>query len=89
MKAVVTVLGKDRIGIIAAISAILAECNVNILDISQTTMQDVFTMTMLTDIGKASVDFSVLSDKLESEGENLGLYVKIQHEDIFNSMHRI
>lgn len=89
MKAVVTVLGKDRVGIIAVISRILAESNVNILDIAQTTMQDVFTMTMLTDIGKANVDFDVLSDRLEEEGKNLGLYVKIQHEDIFNSMHRI
>lgn len=89
MKAVVTVLGKDRVGIIAAISRILAESNVNILDIAQTTMQDVFTMTMLTDIGKASVDFDVLSDRLEAEGKRQGLYVKIQHEDIFNSMHRI
>ena len=89
MKAVITVLGKDRIGIIAAISRILAESNVNILDITQTTMQDFFTMTMLTDIVNLSVDFDKLSDRLEEEGKALGLYVKIQHEDIFNSMHRI
>jgi len=89
MKAVVTVLGKDRVGIIAAISRILADSNVNILDISQTTMQDVFTMTMLTDTTDSNIAFSELSDRLEAEGTRLGLYVKIQHEDIFNSMHRI
>ena len=89
MKAVITVLGKDRIGIIAAISRVLADSNVNILDITQTTMQDFFTMTMLTDIANSSVDFDKLSDRLEEEGKTLGLYVKIQHEDIFNSMHRI
>lgn len=89
MKAVVTVLGKDRVGIIAGISKILADSNVNILDISQTTMQDVFTMTMLTEMADSDVVFSELSDKLEAEGTRLGLYVKIQHEDIFNSMHRI
>jgi len=89
MRAVITVLGKDKVGIIAAISKVLADSNVNILDITQTTMQDVFTMTMLTDLTDANVEFSVLSDRLESEGKRLGLYVKIQHEDIFNSMHRI
>lgn len=89
MKAVITVLGKDRVGIIAGISRILAECNVNILDISQTTMQDVFTMIMLTDIVNSNIAFNELSDRLEAEGRTLGLYVKIQHEDIFNSMHRI
>ena len=89
MKAVITVLGKDQVGIIAGISNILAESNVNILDISQTIMQDVFTMIMLTDVSNAQLAFDVLSDKLEAKGRELGLYVKIQHEDIFNSMHRI
>jgi ACT domain-containing protein len=76
-------------GIIAAISAVLAECNVNILDISQTIMQDIFTMIMLTDISKVCIPFSELSDKLDVKGRELNLSVKIQHEDIFNSMHRI
>jgi len=89
MRAVITVLGKDKVGIIAGISSILADSNVNILDISQTIMQDVFTMIMLTDVSNASVNFSDLSDKLEKKGHEIGLYVKIQHEDIFNSMHRI
>lgn len=89
MKAVITVLGKDRVGIIASISRILAESNINILDISQTTMQDLFTMTMLADMDNSTLAFSELSDRLEAEGRTLGLYIKIQHEDIFNSMHRI
>lgn len=89
MRAVVTVLGKDKVGIIAAISKILADSNVNILDISQTLMQDVFTMIMLTDITDSYIAFNELSDKLEEVGRDIGLYVKIQHEDIFNSMHRI
>ncbi|HHV30441.1 ACT domain-containing protein [Acetivibrio mesophilus] len=89
MRAVITVIGKDKIGIIAGISNILANCSVNILDISQTTMQDVFTMVMLVDISKLSVQFAELSEQLENKGVEMGLSVKIQHEDIFNSMHRI
>ncbi|NLY42530.1 MAG: ACT domain-containing protein [Clostridiaceae bacterium] len=89
MRAVITVIGKDRVGIIAAISSILANCNVNILDISQTIMQDMFTMIMMVDISKMCTDFSTLSDRLENKGKELGLSVRIQHEDIFNSMHRI
>jgi ACT domain-containing protein len=89
MRAVITVIGKDRVGIIAGISNILSGNNVNILDISQTLMQDVFTMIMLTDVSKAEVPFDILSGLLEEKGRELGLYVKIQHEDIFNSMHRL
>lgn len=89
MRAVITVIGKDRVGIIASISKILADSNVNILDISQTIMQDVFTMVMLVDISKLSSQFTALSDRLEKAGSELGLCAKIQHEDIFNSMHRI
>ncbi|NLV35095.1 MAG: ACT domain-containing protein [Clostridiaceae bacterium] len=89
MNAVVTVLGKDKVGIIAGISRILSQANVNILDITQTTMQDLFTMTMLTDMTDANIAFSELSDSLEAAGRDMGLYVKIQHEDIFNTMHRI
>jgi len=89
MKAVITVIGKDRVGIIAAISAILAEANVNILDISQTIMQEYFTMIMLVDISKSNISFNELAEKLETKGKELALSVRIQHEDIFNSMHRI
>jgi ACT domain-containing protein len=89
MRAVITVIGHDRVGIIAAVSTILANCNVNILDISQTTMQNMFTMIMLVDISKSTTDFSELSQQLEQKGNEMGLSIRIQHEDIFNSMHRI
>ena len=89
MRAIITVIGKDRIGIIARVSNILAESSVNILDISQTIMQDIFTMTMLVDVSQLTSSFTALSDKLEKAGSEMGLSIKIQHEDIFNSMHRI
>ncbi len=88
-KAVITVIGKDRVGIIYSVSDILAKANINILDISQTTMQDIFTMIMLVDIRESKSKFSELSKELEALGEELGLSIRIQHEDIFNSMHRI
>jgi ACT domain-containing protein len=90
MRAVITVIGKDRVGIIAEISNVLANSNANILDISQTIMQDnIFTMIMLTNLSESRLSFEALSDELENVGKKLGLYVKIQHEDIFNSMHKI
>ncbi len=89
MRAVVTVLGKDKVGIIAGISNVLADCNVNILDITQITMQDIFTMIMLVDVTDARIPFAELSDRLEGKGREIELVVRIQHEDIFNSMHRI
>ena len=89
MRAVITVLGKDRVGIIAGVSNILAQSNVNILDITQTIMQDVFTMITLVDISKCTIPFHNLSESLENKGVELGLKIQIQHEDIFNSMHRI
>lgn len=89
MKAVITVIGCDRVGLIAGISSILAKANVNILDISQTTMQDLFTMMMLTDLEKVNMDFSELKDLLNQKGQELGVDVRIQREEIFHSMHRI
>lgn len=89
MRAVVTVMGKDRTGIIAATSGLLAENDVNILDITQTILQDLFTMVMLVDIEKAKIDFKHLGEKLEDLGKSLGVEIRVQHEDIFNSMHRI
>ena len=89
MRAVITVIGKDRVGIIAGVSNILAECNVNILDITQTIMQDVFTMITLVDIKGCNIPFGKLSERLENKGVELGLKIQIQHEDIYNSMHRI
>ncbi len=89
MRAVITVVGQDKIGIIAEVSRVLAENHVNILDISQTIMQDMFTMIMLVDIEKANAKFKELSDILDELGNTLGLSIRIQHEDLFNSMHRI
>ena len=89
MRAVISVIGKDRVGIIAGVSKILAEANVNILDISQTIMQEIFTMVMLVDISQANIPFIRLSEALKNLGTAMGLSIQIQHEDIFNSMHRI
>ncbi len=89
MRAVITVIGNDKVGIIAGISSILADCNVNILDISQTIMQDIFTMIMLVDISDSCKDFSDLSEQLEQKSKEIGITIQIQHENIFNSMHRI
>ena len=89
MKAILTVIGKDRIGIIAAVSKILADSNINILDISQTIMQGFFTMIMLVDISQMSLNFSEISERLDKKGQELGLSIRLQHEDIFNAMHRI
>lgn len=89
MKAIVTVIGKDRVGIIARVCNLLADNNVNILDISQTILQEYFTMIMLVDVSAASVDFSALASSLEALGEDMGLSIRIQRQDIFDAMHRI
>lgn len=89
MKAVVTVMGIDKTGIIAKVSTCLSDFNINILDINQTIMQNIFTMIMLVDIKDATNDFANISQKLESLGRELGVEIRIQHEDIFNSMHKI
>ena len=88
-KAIISVLGKDRVGIISSVSAVLSENNVNILDISQTILQDMFTMMMLVDVENSKVKFDDLSDVLSAEGERLGVEIRIQLEDIFQAMHRI
>ncbi len=89
MRAILTVIGKDRVGIIAGVSAVLSECNANILDISQTVLQEYFAMVMLCDLKAISVPFTQLKDVLEKKGVEWGLEVRIQHEDIFNAMHKI
>ncbi len=89
MKAVITVIGNDKVGIIAKVSALLSECNVNILDITQTIMQDIFTMVMITDVANSNIKFTDLVDKLADLGKEMGLDIRCQHEDIFNSMHKI
>ena len=89
MKAVITVLGKDTTGIIYRISEILYKTNNNILDLSQTIMEDMFTMIMLVDISKSSNSIDELNQQFKALGEELNLSIRIQHEDIFSSMHRI
>ena len=89
MKAIVTVVGKDRVGIIASVCVDLASFNVNVLDISQTVMQGYFTMMMVTDVSEASLPVSQLAVEMENVGKEMGLSVRLQREDIFESMHRI
>ena len=89
MKAVISVVGKDSIGIIAGISAECAECGVNILDISQTVLHGYFTMIMITDIDRITVPFTSFVDKMSKLGAESGLQIHAMHEDIFNSMHKI
>lgn len=88
-KTIITVVGKDTVGIIAGVCSYLAENNVNILDISQTIVQEYFNMMMIVDCNKASKPINELSDDLDKLGEKIGVSIKMQHEDIFNSMHRI
>ena len=89
MKAIVTVLGKDQVGIIAAVCTILASNNVNVLDISQTILREFFTMTMLVDVSACKLPFTVFCTLLENEGSKRGLSIKVQREDIFDAMHKI
>jgi len=89
VKAIITVIGHDKVGIIYKVSGILAEAKINILDISQTIMQDMFTMIMLVDIKDSSYSMEEITKKLDDAGNELGVSIKIQHEDVFNSMHRI
>ena len=89
MNAIVTVVGKDRVGIIAAICNKLAGYNVNILDISQTILQGSFTMVMAVDVGAATASFGKLSAALEELGGEMGLSIRIQRQEIFDAMHQI
>jgi ACT domain-containing protein len=88
-RVVVTVIGRDRVGIIAGVSGVLAEAGVNIVDISQTLMQDLFTMIMMVDIGGATVGLDELQRRLATKGQELGMRIDAQREDVFSYMHRI
>jgi ACT domain-containing protein len=88
MKGIITVLGKDRVGIIAQVCAFLSERQVNILDISQTIVQGFFSMLMIVDM-PPQIDFTQVANGLRALGEGMGLEIKLQREDIFESMHRI
>lgn len=89
MRAIVTVVGRDRVGIIAEVSALMSESSINILDISQTVLQEFFTMVMLVDMAACKLTFSEVADKLDRKGQDMGMALRIQREDIFEAMHRI
>lgn len=89
MKAVVTVTGKDKIGIIAMASAECSRHGANIIDISQTVMKEYFAMIMLVDISALNISFADFAEELKKSGEELGVDIRAMHEDIFNTMHRI
>ena len=89
MKAVITVVGKDRVGIIAEVANLLSENNINILDISQTIMEDYFTMMMITSFSSSTKDFGAMRKVLTDYSKTAAVDISVQHEDIFNSMHKI
>lgn len=89
MKAIVTVIGKDQVGITAAVCSLLSEYNINILDISQTVLQDFFTMVMLVDLTACTQPIGEMSELLSHAGQARNLSIRIQREDIFHAMHRI
>ena len=89
MRAIVTVIGNDRVGIIADVTALLAQYGVNVLDISQTVLPEYFTMIMLVDASQCTVPFADLARTLDEAGTQRDLQIRAQREDIFNAMHRI
>ena len=89
MKAIVTVVGKDQVGIIAGVCNTLADHNINVLDISQTIMEGFFTMMMVVDLAACGESFACLSEVLRTYGEGRGLSIRIQREDIFDAMHKL
>ena len=88
-KSIITVVGKDTVGIIARVCAYLADNNINILDISQTIVQGYFNMMMIVDMNKVSKEFGTIAQELDVLGENIGVIIKCQREEIFDQMHRI
>lgn len=89
MKAIVTVVGKDQVGIIAGVCNTLADCRINVLDISQTIMEGYFTMMMVVDLDACKAPFDELRTILKEYGEGRGLSIRIQREDIFDAMHKL
>ncbi len=89
MKAVISVIGTDTVGILAKVSDVCFKNNCNIVDVTQKVLQEYFTMIMIVEIDKCSVSFAELSDQLNQLGQEMGLSIHTMHEDIFNSMHRI
>lgn len=89
MKCIITVLGTDKVGIIAKVCNYLADVNVNILDISQTIIDGYFNMMMIVEVSEANKGLEVIGKELENVGKELGVVISMQHEDVFNCMHRI
>ncbi len=89
MKAVISVIGKDAVGIIAKVSTECANCGVNILDISQTVVNEYFSMIMIADIDNITIEFNTFVDSMSNLGKSSGLTIRAMHEDIFNTMHKI
>ncbi len=89
MKAVITVVGKDTVGILATVATECAKLSANIIDVSQTILQDMFCMIMMCDVTEVTVPFSEFSDAVKACGTDKGLSIHVMHEDIFNSMHRV
>ncbi len=89
MRAVISVIGKDTVGILAKVSAVCADNSINIVDVTQSVLQDMFVMVMMTEIDKMTCSLSHLSDTLGEMGKDMNLDIRVMHEDIFNSMHRI
>lgn len=89
MRAVVTVIGKDMVGILARVSAVCSENNVNVVEVTQSVLHEFFAMIMLVDMSAAAVDCAALSDKMAALSKETGLSIHVMHEDVFNSMHRI
>ena len=89
MKGIITVVGKDKVGIIAKVCTFLSEENINILDISQTIVQGYFNMMMIVDIDSAKSEFVDVVDRISKLGQEIGVDIRLQHQDIFDNMHRI
>ncbi len=88
-KAVITVIGKDMVGILAKVSALCAEKSVNVLEVTQSILQDMFVMVMLVDITHSTAEVAELADHFDAMGKSLNLKIHVMHEDIFNSMHKV
>ena len=88
-KAVITVIGKDMVGILAKVTEICAKSGVNVIEVTQSILQDLFAMVMLVDMSGSSVDVAALSSEMDRLGDQMGLRIHVMHEDIFNSMHKV
>ena len=89
MKAVITVIGKDSVGILAGVAGVCAEFSANVIEVTQSVMQDMFAMIMMVDISKCNVPFKELAEGLNKIGEQFGVKVHVTHEELFNTMYRV